>query len=125
MFGTDSRSLDILDYEHDTALAVDKEIPFPYEHFELAQQSYFSLLTYIMGMADLMKDIFAGHVFVMRSRQSLAQLCQEKRVVDRTAWIRKQLAGWEVVDEAVLSCRNWHRMNSSKNISSSHSSTSG
>ena len=48
--------LDVLNYEVSTAVALDGGIVFPEQDFELAQKSYYMLLTYVMGMVSLMKD---------------------------------------------------------------------
>lgn len=109
--GTDQFSdLDVLDYEYDTARAIDSGLHFPDTQFEFAQKSYYNLLTYIMGMSSLMREIFSGRAFVERSREELTQLWNDRRMSARTAWIQKQLVGWGAVDEAVLACRDWHSL---------------
>lgn len=100
--------LDTLDYEASTAGALTGDADFPEYDFDLAQKSYYLLLTYVMGMIGLMKDIFPGRTYVTRPRADLDQLWKQRKMGARTAWIEKQLAGWHKVEESILKCRDWH-----------------
>lgn len=108
--GTENFSdLDTLDFEHSTAAAIDDNQIFPRREFDLAQKSHYLLLTYIMGMLGLLTQIFPGRTYTPRTVNELEDLWQSKKMNTRTAWIAKQLAGWEKVEDAVRFCREWHQ----------------
>jgi hypothetical protein len=102
--------LDTLDFEYSAAAAIDEHLHFPEREFELAEKSYYLLLTYIMGMLELFSDVFPGRSYVTRSHKDLEFLWKDKKMRTRTAWVEKQLAGWDRIDDAVLYCRDWHRL---------------
>ena len=100
--------LDTLDYEYSTAHAIEPSISFPQEHFHLARKSYYQLLTYVMALLRLFSEVFPRSLY---SRPVIDSLWKENKMSTRTAWIEKQLAGWDVIERAVLYCRDWHSTN--------------
>ncbi|KAH6723217.1 hypothetical protein BKA61DRAFT_586017 [Leptodontidium sp. MPI-SDFR-AT-0119] len=99
--------IDALDFEYSTATGLDDTHQFPATEFELCQKSYYRLLTYIMGMLEAFTYIFQGRTYISRSHHELEFLWKDKKMEIRTAWIDKQLAGWDEVEAAVLIIRDW------------------
>ncbi|KAG4443173.1 hypothetical protein IFR05_001315 [Cadophora sp. M221] len=99
--------MDALEFEYSTAASLDDTHQFPAKEFEFCQKSYYRLLTYIMGMLEAFAYIFQGRTYISRSRHELEFLWKDKKMDIRTAWIDKQLAGWDEVEAAVLFIRDW------------------
>ena len=103
--------LDILDYESSTAMAADPALGFPTQEFELAQKGYYRLLTYVMGYLNAFSSIYTGRTYVTRSLSDIDFSWKALKMNAGAAWVGKQLAGWEPIQNAALFCRNFHRMN--------------
>lgn len=103
--------LDIFDYESSTAMAADLEISFPTKEFELAQKGYYRLLTYVMGFVNAFASLYTGRTYVTRSPTDIDLSWKALKMNARVAWVEKQLAGWEPIQNAALFCRDSHRMN--------------
>ncbi|KAH7355015.1 hypothetical protein BKA65DRAFT_497483 [Rhexocercosporidium sp. MPI-PUGE-AT-0058] len=99
--------MDALDFEYSTAAGLGDTHQFPTKEFEFCQKSYYRLLTYIMGMLEAFAYIFQGRTYISRSRHELEYLWKDKKMDIRTAWLDKQLAGWDEVEGAVLFVRDW------------------
>ncbi|PVH82065.1 hypothetical protein DL98DRAFT_514136 [Cadophora sp. DSE1049] len=99
--------MDALDFEYSTAAALDDGHQFPAQEFEFCRKSYYRLLTYIMGMLEAFSYIFQGRTYISRSRHELEFLWKDKKMNMRSAWIDKQLAAWDDVENAVLYVRDW------------------
>ncbi|KAK0119783.1 hypothetical protein ONS95_011216 [Cadophora gregata] len=99
--------MDALDFEYDTAAGIDDSHQFPRQEFEFCQKSYYRLLTYIMSMLEAFSYIFQGRTYISRSRHELEFLWKDKKMNVRSAWIDKQLAAWDEVENAVLYVRDW------------------
>lgn len=101
--------LDALEFEYSTASCLEPQPDFPAKEFELCQKGYYQLLTYIMGLLEVFSHIFQGRTYITRSRHELEWLWKEKKMNIRMAWVEKQLAGWDDMEQAVLFCRDWRR----------------
>lgn len=99
--------MDALYFEYTTAAALDDTYQFPAQEFEFCQKSYYRLLTYIMGMLEAFSYIFQGRTYISRSCHELEILWKDKNMNVRSAWIDKQLAVWDEVENAVLFVRDW------------------
>ena len=104
--------LDVLDFEYSTAIAKDKQLKFPNKEFELAQKSYYMLVTYIMGLLEVLSVIFSGRTYTTMDLNDVEFLWTDKKMHVRTAWLEKQLAGWDEIEDAVKFCRDWRRLRS-------------
>ncbi|KAG9231932.1 hypothetical protein BJ875DRAFT_468148 [Amylocarpus encephaloides] len=102
--------LDILQFEYTTAVAMDPGIQFPHREFDIAQKSYYRLLTYVMGFLEAMHVVFPGRTYVTRTKEDLELSWKNNLMPSRVAWVEKQLAGWGDVDVALSFCRDWHRL---------------
>ncbi|KAL2070718.1 hypothetical protein VTL71DRAFT_13744 [Oculimacula yallundae] len=99
--------MDALDFEYSTAAACGTEHVFPTQEYEYCQKSFYRVLTYIMGMLEAFAYIFQGRTYISRSRHELETLWKDKNMDMRTAWIDKQLAGWDEVEQTLLHIRDW------------------
>ena len=102
--------LDILDFEQSTATAIYNDIDFPRKEFELAQKTSYRLLTYIMGLLEVLSQIFSSQNYTPITVKEFEILWRKKRMAIRTSWIEKQLAGWGEIEDLVRLCRDWHRV---------------
>lgn len=103
-------SLDVLDFEHSTAAVMYEHMDFPHKDLDLARKSCYLLLTYIMGMLEVLSVIFPGRTYISRTSSDLDHQWKDMKMGVRTAWVEKQLAGWEKIEQAVGFCRDWHRL---------------
>lgn len=94
--------LDILDYESSTAMAADLALGFPTQEFELAQKGYYRLLTFIMGYLNAFSSIYTGRTYVTRSPSDIDCSWKTLKMNARAAWVEKQLARWEPIQNAAL-----------------------
>jgi C2 domain len=102
--------LDALDFEFSTVAAVETRLVFPQREFDLAQKSYYSLLTYIMGFLEVLSSLMPGRTYVALPREELERMWNDRRMDTRIAWMEKRLASWNQVEEAVLFCREWYSL---------------
>ncbi|KAF4632149.1 hypothetical protein G7Y89_g5977 [Cudoniella acicularis] len=104
--------LDTLDFEFSTAAAIDSHLihsQFPSRDFELAQKSYYLVLTYIMGFLQVMSVVFPGQNYITSSLEECTFAWKYNKMDTRVAWIEKQMTTWSEVEDAVRFCRDWHR----------------
>jgi hypothetical protein len=100
--------LDSLDFKFSTVAAVEKPgLHFPMREFELAQKSYYSLLTYIMGFLEALSSLLPGRAFVALHHEELEMRWNNREMDTRIAWMQKRLASWDQVERAVSFCRHW------------------
>jgi hypothetical protein len=92
-------------------MAADLVIGFPTKEFELAQKGYYRLLTYVMGYVKAFASLYTGRTYVTRSPPDIDFSWKALKMNARAAWVEKQLAGWEPIQNAALFCRDFHRMN--------------
>lgn len=100
--------LDVLDFECSTIGITDNSELFPKLEFDLAHQSYWGLLSHLMGLLQAVTDIFQGRAYITRSRQELQFLWDLHKINSHVAWVQAQLADWDKVENAVRFCRHWH-----------------
>lgn len=102
--------LDILDFEYSTAAVIYGKLQFPHREFELAQKSYYALLTYIMGLLEVFPIIFSERTDAIRKGHDTEFLWKDKEMSVRTVWLEKRLAAWAEIQDAALFCRDWRRL---------------
>jgi hypothetical protein len=103
--------LDILDYEASTATAVDLALGCPTEEIELAQKGYYRLLSYMMGFVKAFSAVFPGRTYVINTPSEIEAAWNALEMNSRVAWIEKQLAAWDPIQDAALYCRDFRRNN--------------
>lgn len=103
--------LDALDYQCSTIIAVDPGMHFPSKEFELAQKGYYRLLTYVRGFMIAFASIYTGRAYITRSLDDIDFSWKSLKMDARVAWVEKQLAGWDTIQNAALYCREFHRLN--------------
>lgn len=78
--------------------------------FELAQKGFFRLLTYVMGYMNAFSTIYTGRTYVNHSLKDIDLSWKNLQMSARVAWVEKQLAGWDTIQNAAFYCRDFHRM---------------
>jgi hypothetical protein len=63
-----------------------------------------------MGILEAMNTVFPGRTYISTSVSVLETSWKENNMGTRVAWVEKQLAAWDDIEQAVIYCRDWHRM---------------
>lgn len=107
--GQEFSDVDVLDYEYSTAIAVSVVVGFPEEKIEFARQSYYQLLSFVMGFLEAFSEMYMYLRHMPRNLEDLGGynwISLQMRA--RVAWVEKQLLGWGAVAAAIEDCREYH-----------------
>jgi tryptophan 2,3-dioxygenase len=63
-----------------------------------------------MSFLNPFSELYSGRTYITRTPEELNLSWKALKMSSRVAWIEKQLAGWDIAERAIISCRNFHKL---------------